>query len=392
MRAGESAPCPLRWLVVNPRFLFYGELLLRVLPEEDYALHLEALAEALPLEVAATDALGHVIVWNAALARVAGPRERALGRPLLDALPWLAEDSNLDWHRMLAQVLAGEGTVSLARVPLGERVVRVTLSPMRGGGGSVLGAVLSMEDITQGARALEQRRLQDRQAAVHDLGASIAHEIRNPLNALSLNLQLLEDRVADADVDRGELAERTAHMIDEVTRMERLIRHLLEVARRGNLSLSSERIDPLAMSVLKRLEGVANQAGCVVRFEPDSHRLLQLDRLRIERALENLVRNAVEAAAEGGRHVWVTTRDDPHSTVLVVDDDGPGIRPEDRSEVFGLHRTSKRGGSGLGLPLAQEDVARHGGAIEVLARPGGGARFVMHLPLDVPVTPCEDAP
>ena len=64
----------------------------------------------------------------------------------------------------------------------------------------------------------------------------------------------------------------------------------------------------------------------------------------------------------------------------LVDDDGPGIRPEERSDVFVLYTTSKRGGTGLGLPLAREDVRRHGGEIEVLARPGGGARFVVHLP------------
>ena len=78
----------------------------------------------------------------------------------------------------------------------------------------------------------------------------------------------------------------------------------------------------------------------------------------------------------------VTTRDDPHATVLVVDDDGPGIRAEDRSGVFVLYRTGKRGGTGLGLPLAREEVRQHGGEIEALPRPGGGARFVIYLPIE----------
>ena len=96
--------------------------------------------------------------------------------------------------------------------------------------------------------------------------------------------------------------------------------------------------------------------------------------------MHNVVRNALEAAQD---RVWITTRDDPHSTVIEVDDDGPGVRPEDRSEVFVVYSTGKRGGTGLGLPLAREDIRRHGGEIEVLARPGGGARFVIHLPLEV---------
>ena len=68
--------------------------------------------------------------------------------------------------------------------------------------------------------------------------------------------------------------------------------------------------------------------------------------------------------------------------MIVVDDDGPGVPPEDRSRVFELFFTRKRGGTGLGLPLARRAVEDHGGEIEVLARPGGGARFVVHLPAE----------
>ncbi len=92
---------------MSSRFLFYSELLVRVLPEEDYALHLEALAEELPLSVVATDVEGRVLVWNRALAAWAGPRERALGRPLLAALPLLAADTNLDWAGLVAAALRG---------------------------------------------------------------------------------------------------------------------------------------------------------------------------------------------------------------------------------------------------------------------------------------------
>lgn len=197
---------------------------------------------------------------------------------------------------------------------------------------------------------------------------------------------MLQDRIEEGEADLREVAERMPRMVAEIERMEALIRHLLEVSTRGELVLSAEGIDPLVAGVLRRLEGLASQRKTIVRFAGGSDRLLHLDRIRIERAIENLVRNAIEAAAEGGGNVSISTRDDPHSTVIVVDDDGPGIRPEDRSQVFLLHTTSKRGGTGLGLPLAQEDISRHGGAVEVLSRPGGGARFVVHLPLEVPGT------
>lgn len=353
---------------------------MRLLPEEDYALYLEALAEALPIEVAATDPSGRVIVWNHALADVAGPREDAVGKRLLDAMPWLAQDPNLDWEHVIQDVLMGGTSRTFARHPLGPRVVRVTIGPMRGDSGRMLGCVLALEDITRGAREQEQRRMQERVDAVHDLGESLAHEIRNPLNALSLNLQLLRECLDDAEITRSDIRDRTDKMLSESKRLESLVVHLLEVSRGGALELGPERVDPIVAAVVSRLEGLASATTCRVRFEPGSTRTLKLDRVRIDRAVENVVRNAIEAAGEGGHQVWISTRDDPHSTVIVVDDDGPGIRAEDRSNVFVLYTTGKRGGTGLGLPLAREDIRRHGGQIEALPRPGGGARFVIHLP------------
>jgi signal transduction histidine kinase len=328
----------------------------------------------------ATDREGRVIVWNAALASWAGARERALGRHVLDALPVLRRDANLDWAAVLEAALAGAPRLDLPRHPLAERVVRATAGPMRGPGGRVLGAVLSFEDITTPQREEERRRLQTRAAAVEALGAGIAHEIRNPINALSLNLQVLRERLEDPDLPREVIAAKTDAMIAELARMESLVAHLLEVSRGGPPNVAPEQVDEVVRAVVDRLEGMARHAGCRLRFAAGSRRTLDLDRARIDRAVHNIVRNAIEAAGKDGS-VLVTTRDDPHSTVIVVDDDGPGIAPEDRARVFELFWTRKRGGTGIGLPLAQRAVESHGGEIEVLARPGGGARFVIHLPI-----------
>lgn len=365
-------------------FLYYGEVLVRLLGEADYGRTLDALAEALPIEVVAVDRVARVVVWNAALARVAGPREAALGRPLLDALPVLREDPNRDWQGLVEDALLEGRTRCIVRQPLGGRVVRATLAPMRGPHGEILGAALAFEDLTPGTKAAEEQRRRERSAAVHALGVGLAHEIRNPLNALSLNLQLLAERVRDPAVPRQDLERGIERAGAETRRMEALIVHLLEVGRDNRLTLVPARLDDVVRGVVERLEGLARSNGVALAFEGGSRRLPALDVSRLERALHNLVRNAIEAAALGGRHVWISTRDDPHASVAVVDDDGPGIRPEERSDVFVLYTTGKRGGTGLGLPLAREDVHRHGGEIEVLARPGGGARFVVHLPVDRP--------
>ena len=365
------------------RFLHYTKVLVRILPEEDYALYLEALAEALPIEVAATDAAGRVIVWNRALAAVAGPHDEAVGRPLLDALPWLREDPNLDWAAVLEDALRGGAPRTFPRHPLGPRVVRATLGPMLGRGGRILGTVLSLEDITHGAREAEEKRRRERTAALHGLGESLAHEIRNPLNALSLNLQILRECLDEEDVTFEAIRARADKMLSESQRLEALVTHLLAVSRGGALELVPTRIDLVIQGIVARLEGLARTHDCRVVFRPGSLRTLALDRVRIDRALENVIRNAIEAAAEGGHHVWLETRDDPYSSVVVIEDDGPGIKRQDLSEVFVLYSTGKRGGTGLGLPLAREDVRRHGGEIEATSRHGGGAQFLVYLPADI---------
>jgi signal transduction histidine kinase len=362
-------------------FTFYTEVLVRVLPEGDYALALEGLAEALPHGVAVVDRHARVIVWNRAMARSTSiARDRAVGRPLLDAFGALASDPNRDWAAALSRVLTEGAALDLPQGPLLDRVVRAVLTPLRDRRGDVLGAALVLDDITERVRTEERRVHRVRSEAVEALGAGIAHEIRNPLNALSLNLQLLRERLADPTSARDDLIAKADTMVDEMRRVDQLVTHLLEVSRGGPPTREPVRLDDLAARVLDRLRSTADRADVSLVLRRGSRRTLELDAARIDRALHNLVRNAIEAAGKGG-HVVVFTRDDPHSTVAVVDDDGPGIPADDRQHMFELFFTKKRGGTGLGLPLARRAIQDHGGEIEVLDRPGGGARFVVHLPL-----------
>jgi signal transduction histidine kinase len=361
------------------RFVLYSEVLVGLWQEREYAHALEALAEALPIEVAAVNRDGRVAVWNAEIAKRGTPRALALGRPLLEALPALASDPHHDWAASLAEALGRGRALDLPRHPLGDRVVRARLSPLVDSDGVPLGAVLALDDITDRVRAEERRVLRVRSDAVEALGAGLAHEVRNPLNAISLTLQLLRERLEDPTADRAELARKADATLAEMRRLDALVTHLLEVSRGAPLAVEEGGVDPIVARVVERLSATASVVGCSLEHRPGSSRRLRLDPSRVDRAVHNLVRNAVEAAGKGG-HVVVTTRDDPHSTVVVVDDDGPGIAPEDRPRVFELFYTRKRGGTGLGLPLARRAVEDHGGEIEVLARPGGGARFVVHLP------------
>lgn len=367
-------------------FSLYTEVLVRVLPEGDYAVALEQLADALPEAVAVVGRDGRVIVWNRAMARLADARERALGRPLLDVFPALRADRNHDWAAALDRVLSNGTTFEIPQLPLVGRVMRAVLTPLHAANGVVIGASLVLEDLTDRLRVEERRVQRARSEAVETLGAGIAHEIRNPLNALSLNLQLLRERLADPTAPRADLLEKADAMLAEMRRVDELVAHLLEVSRGRPAPRVPMEIDDIVAAVVDRLRGTAEAARVTLHMTSGSRRALLIDPQRVDRALHNLVRNAIEAAPPGG-HVTVTTRDDPVSTVVVVDDDGPGIPTQDRHRMFELFFSTKRGGHGLGLPLARRAIQDHGGEIEVLDRPGGGARFVVHLPPQGPGGP-----
>ena len=164
--------------------------------------------------------------------------------------------------------------------------------------------------------------------------------------------------------------------------MDELVTHLLEVSRGGS---------PAREPRARRPDRRAHASSCcaarpIARGASLTHvpgsRAARFTSTRSGSSARSTTSCATRSrrSAAGG-HVVVTTRDDPHSTVIVVDDDGPGIPPADRAALFELFFTRKRGGTGLGLPLAQRAIHDHGGELEVLDRPGGGARFVVHLPV-----------
>jgi len=321
-------------------FLYYTEVLIRLMPERDYAVRLEALAEALPLEVVATDAEGRVVVWNEALARVAGPgatRWAAPGRRA--AVPARGPERGL--AALLSDVLAGRPGRTLPRHPLGSRVVRATVAPMRGAGRGARRRALLRGHHARRAEE-ERRRLQARSDAVTALGAGIAHEVRNPLNSLLLNLQLLRERLADPGAPRDDLVRKTDATIAEAARMETLVQNLLEVSRG----------DPRHRGRTGRRRR-ARRRGPPPRGRPGPDVQVRvrsglpprapLERTRIERAVQNIVRNAVEAAPRRPRVDHDPRRS--HSTVVVVDDDGRASAP--------------RPGAGL-RALLDEQAGRHG--------------------------------
>jgi signal transduction histidine kinase len=212
----------------------------------------------------------------------------------------------------------------------------------------------------------------DRLVRLGSVISGVAHQLRNPLNAMSLQLELLSH-----DIERsGNAMRRVRALRDEIERLDRAIDALLRFMRPEQLKPASVPLNTL----LTEVAGAMQKPDIRLEYDLDSSVLaITADRALLVEALRNIVANAVEAMRQGGR-LTIGTRRLPDGFVEIrVTDEGAGI--EDTSRIFNLYYTTKKGGSGLGLPLALRAVDLHHGTIEVDSQPGAGTTVKIRLPI-----------
>ena len=250
---------------------------------------------------------------------------------------------------------------------------------------ALAGEVRRLRDELDAKNKELQRR--ERLAALGEMAAGVAHEIRNPLGGIGLYASLLERDLKDRP-DEKEIARRIGV---GVVNLETIVRDILAFA--GGAEPRLEQVD--AADVVK--SAVAGASSCAeskrVRIDVDDafgKYQLRCDRGQIERALLNLILNAVEAADQNG-HVWIRAgrSDGPaegletggESVSIVVEDDGPGSPPAALPRVFNPFFTTKDDGTGLGLAIVHGIVEAHGGSVTAGSRVGGGASVILSLPM-----------
>ncbi len=237
-------------------------------------------------------------------------------------------------------------------------------------------------------RLLEaQAQMDDRLAFVGGLAAGLAHEIRNPLNVLSMNLQMLEEEIAGgkatgpASPASEDARAYLATLQGEIRRLSNLVNNFLSYARPNQMRFESRDLNQilrdLALLVRPEFEsrGLALRQDLAAYLPP-----VDLDEGHFRQAVMNILINATQILKPGGQ-VTVASRVGPEGAALItIEDDGPGIKPEDRARIFEVFYSTRGGGTGLGLPIAARIMEAHGGSISVLCEPGRGARFVLKLP------------
>jgi signal transduction histidine kinase len=222
-----------------------------------------------------------------------------------------------------------------------------------------------------------------------EFAADASHELRNPLSVVRATVADLErrpdERIGDATADLQEIEAQT-------DRLTELIDELLLFARAesGAIELAHEQVDlsEAALAATNRLGRLAAQHEATIEAHLAPAEI-RGDPRRLEQLAVILVDNAIRHSPEGGV-VEVTSQVSGTTAQLVVEDRGPGISPDELDSIFDrFHRseTSRPGGVGLGLAIARWIADRHGGSVRAENRPGGGARFVVSLPLAAPSSP-----
>jgi signal transduction histidine kinase len=224
-------------------------------------------------------------------------------------------------------------------------------------------------------------------ATVGRLSLRIAHEVRNPISAIELNAEMLEDIVRErSGDDMKEAAGLVAAIRDQVTALDGLTEEYLAFARFPRPHFEEESVNDLVQELADFVRPVASRQGLTLRVEVDpSVPMMEIDRGLLRQAALNLVKNGLEALSSGGE-LTIASRFDGEAVEIAVSDTGAGISDDVGPQLFEQFFTTKPQGTGLGLSITRQIAEEHGGEIRWANRADrAGATFTIRLPLKRPI-------
>jgi len=234
--------------------------------------------------------------------------------------------------------------------------------------------------------AQQELLVAERMATVGRLSLKVAHEVRNPIAAIELNAELLQDIVrAHPGADMDEATGLVAAIRDQVNTLDALTEEYLAFARFPKPHFEDESINHLLEELAAFVRPVATRQGLTIHVATDpAVPMMEIDRGLLRQAVQNLLKNGMEALSRGGA-LTIESRADGDAVEIAVSDTGNGITPEVAGRLFEPFFTTKPQGTGLGLSITRQIIDEHGGALSWQHRPGGGATFIVRLPVKRPV-------
>jgi signal transduction histidine kinase len=215
---------------------------------------------------------------------------------------------------------------------------------------------------------------------IETLAAGVAHEVRNPLNSVQINLSILEQELLEL------LPNRDTHVFSvlgkiagEIKRLDDFVSEFLRFARPPKLNVVRLPVRPLITDLAAFIAPECSKKGVTLGLDLRGPESARLDAFQLKQAILNLVLNALQATPAGG-HVAVRTTGDKSRLVVAVVDNGEGMGPETLEKALTPFFTTREGGTGLGLPLVRRITEQHGGSVEIQSAPGQGTTVTMVFP------------
>jgi len=284
----------------------------------------------------------------------------------------------------VTKVLSGRLPLALREstlvTPAGKQLhVQASTSRMRAVGGTVLGAVVTLEDVSDIKSLTDQLIRADRLAAMGELTAGVAHEVRNPLGVIRASVQLLED----AQCDEQRIKSAAEVIKQEIDRLDKVIKALLDFGRPSKPTLVATDLAEVLQDVVLFTNRFANQANVHITLTAkDPLPRVNGDPDQLKQVFLNLVTNAVQAMGRSGGEIEIVADSDDDYVVIGVSDTGPGIAFEDLTKVFDPFFTKRSDGTGLGLTIVHRIIDEHDGHIEVDST-SEGTVFTVTLPAEI---------
>jgi signal transduction histidine kinase len=224
------------------------------------------------------------------------------------------------------------------------------------------------------------RQLQtaDRLSAISRISGGVAHEVKNPLNAILMHVELARMKLAKGDCDLDPQMEIISR---EILRLDRVVKTFLDFTRPVELNLSEIPLDEFMKEIVDLARPQAAFAGIEIDVDQRTDGVtIRADRDLLKQAVLNVAVNAIEAMPAGG-HLRFESALQHDEAEIRIGDSGPGIPPELREKIFRLYFTTKKEGSGIGLAMTFRIVQLHDGTIDFSSEPGKGTTFTMRLPV-----------
>jgi signal transduction histidine kinase len=340
--------------------------------------NVEQLLERLEEVVLLFDRDDRLVMAGRAAERILGRgRWELMGRTLTELFPpssalGAAVRNSIELRQPLKDLpLTLEGDIPAPRVLVGVELLEAFPDHQR------IGTLITLRDAETRRQIQSQLDVSARLAAISRLTGGVAHEIKNPLQAITVHLEVLKSKLA-AEYDY--VGAEIETISREILRLDRVVKTFLDFTRPVDLKMRDIEMVSLARDVVSLVGPSAERQNVLIELDAEPAEIsLHGDRDLLQQAVLNVVVNAVEAMKNGGR-LGIRIRRESGECCVTISDDGPGIPPEIHEKIFNLYFSTKGKGSGIGLAMTYRVIQLHNGTVDFTSEPGKGASFRLRLP------------